>query len=280
MIRGEGEETLQELTVNFHKDKYANIDGLYTKEYKGKIRVIENLRKTPSPYLESVFNLKKYHIFAFQTHRGCVNRCRFCQWQYPGKIRYLPIIQIINELKFLSSIKNLYILQCIDADFFANKKTAVKILTKMITEKITFPQINYEVNYLNLDNENLEKLKKTGETIILAFGLESSSEKVLNSVNKPINLNLFKKQVSKAKKHGLLIQINMLIGLPNQTWDTLEKTIQYIKTLHPDRVVVNPLYLTDKEKILKNTKGFAALPIDKLKKIQIKIIEILKNEIH
>ncbi|MHA1836258.1 MAG: B12-binding domain-containing radical SAM protein, partial [Candidatus Odinarchaeia archaeon] len=257
ICRGEGEKTFLQLAQLKHFTPEIKIPGLQTKKNPSEIVITEDLSELPSPYLKKVFNLQKYHIFGFQTHRGCLGKCSFCQWEYPGKIRYYPINHVIEELEYLSKVDKLLILQCLDADFLHDKQYSVRLLRGLIKRRIRFPQVNFEVNYVNLNEVNAKLMSKIAETTLLAFGLESASLQVQKEINKKIDLNKFKEKIKEAKKHNLITQINMLIGLPAQNWRTIETTLNYLKEVEPHRIVVNTV--NGKKMNPKNESDFANL---------------------
>lgn len=277
VIRGEGETAFRKLAERSNKINILGVRELYTRQNKSPIQIIRSLKKIPSPYLEKIFKTDKYHIFSFQTHRGCSKRCSFCRWQYPGSIRYYDLKQIVDELEYLSSIPNLYVLQCIDADFLHNPKYAAKILEELAERRVRFPQVNFELNYESFNSKIGKLMSKVGESVLAAYGLETASEKVQRTVNKVIDLSEFKNKIRETKKCGLKVQINLLLGLPYQNWDTVEETIEYTRELEPDRVVVNTVYWPKDEYTNKVGGDFYNLPPTELEKAKEKIISILKK---
>ncbi|WEU41092.1 MAG: cobalamin-dependent protein [Candidatus Odinarchaeum yellowstonii] len=270
VYRGEGEKAF----ANMAEGKPVN---LYTKKSKTNIQIIENLEEIPSPYLEKIFNLEKYHIIPFQTHRGCVYKCKFCRWQYPGPVRYYPLKQAALELEYLSQIRNLYVLQCIDADFLYDKQYANQLLNHLIEKHVKFPQANFEVYYENFDTETGSLMNKIADSVIIAYGLETSSPTILKSVGKRIDLKKFKRKIRETKNTGIKVQVNLLVGLPEQNWETVERTIEYTKDLDPDRIVVNTVHRVNQPANRKKTTDYSSLPDIELKKIQEKVIKYLKK---
>ncbi len=269
VCRGEGEKIFLNLTE-------GNTINLYTKNNKTRIQIVENLEEIPSPYLEQIFKVKKYHTFSFQTHRGCAYTCRFCRWQYPGLIRYYPLNQVTSELEYLSQIENLYVLQCIDSDFLHDNNYANLLLKNLIEKKVKYPQANFEVYYENFNIKTGLLMNKIADSVIVAYGLETASQKVLKAAGKRIDLKIFKRKIRETKNTGLKVQVNLLVGLPEQNWETIEQTLEYTKELDPDRIVVNTVHratITHNRK----TSDYSTLPDSELKKIQEKVIRYLKK---
>lgn len=270
VCRGEGEYVF----LNIADNKTVN---LYTSRTKTPIQIIENLKEIPSPYLEQVFKLEKYHVFPFQTHRGCAYKCKFCRWQYPGPVRYYSIEQAARELEYLSRIRNLYVLQCIDADFLYDRNYANQLLKNLVENHVKFPQVNFEVYYENFNVEAGLLMSKIAESVIIAYGLETASQKVLEASNKRIDLKIFKRKVKEAKNIGLKVQVNLLVGLPGQNWESIEETLEYTRELDPDRIVVNTVHRVTSSSTRVKAADYSSLPDIELKKIQEKVISYLKK---
>ena len=73
------------------------------------------------------------------------------------------------------------------------------------------------------------------------------------------------------------MEINLLIGLPFQTWETANKTLEYIKELNVDRIVINPLCLTNRENLGGLESDFSKKSDLELVKIQNEIIKRIKK---
>jgi radical SAM superfamily enzyme YgiQ (UPF0313 family) len=83
--------------------------------------------------------------------------------------------------------------------------------------------------------EMLKKMKKAG-CISISYGIESGSQKILDSSKKGITLAQSKKAIDMTKKAGIGTFAYFIIGLPGENWDTIRQTIRFAKRLDPDYV--------------------------------------------
>jgi radical SAM superfamily enzyme YgiQ (UPF0313 family) len=103
--------------------------------------------------------------------------------------------------------------------------------------------------------ETLKKMQKSG-CIGLKFGVESASKIILKNIRKKITLDDVKEVVKNCKKLGIFTHATYMFGLPGETKETIEKTINFSSKLMTDTAqfsVVTPYPGTDFYKMcLKN----------------------------
>jgi len=231
----------------------AKTSGLYYREgneiiKNGDFLGTENPNTLPFP----ARNLLKNDIYVMPdtnnpvgvitTSRGCAFRCIFC-----------PAGKLTNYKIFHRSAENIYeeIKECLkeygikeflfNADTFTAKKETVLRLCRLIEEKrlsITFA-INSRVD--TVDEELLMALKKAGCKMV-AFGVESGTQMMLDKMKKNIKLCQAKKAISLCKKVGLLAHTFYIIGLPWETKETLNATLEFAKELDADFFDFNIAY--------------------------------------
>ena len=88
-----------------------------------------------------------------------------------------------------------------------------------------------------LNQEILEKMKMAG-CHTLAIGLETASSEILKNVGKNITPEKARDAVSMAKKIGLRTIVYFILGLPGETKETLQKTIDFAKSVGSDFVTM------------------------------------------
>lgn len=75
-------------------------------------------------------------------------------------------------------------------------------------------------------------MKKSG-CFLIAFGVESGSQKILNNVNKEATVEMITETFKNCKEAGILTHAYLMIGNVGETKETLEETIELIKKIKP-----------------------------------------------
>jgi len=63
----------------------------------------------------------------------------------------------------------------------------------------------------------------------VGIGIESASDKILNSVGKGESIEIIRHAVEMLKKSGLRVKGFFIVGLPGESWETIEETRRFIK---------------------------------------------------
>ena len=79
-----------------------------------------------------------------------------------------------------------------------------------------------------VDRELLKNMREAG-CIHISFGVESGSQKVLDGINKKIDLSRLDSVVKWAKEFGIYTKAFFMFGLPEETYEEAKKTVELIK---------------------------------------------------
>jgi anaerobic magnesium-protoporphyrin IX monomethyl ester cyclase len=249
VVRGEGEYTMLELVQTVEKKgSLKNVLGISYKE-KGKIinnpqrPLIENLDELPFP-ARHLLPIDKYYYVDVRkkpmttifTSRGCPGLCIYCSARQTfGKaFRTRSPKNIVDEIELLVKTYGIRELHILDDTFTLHRQRAMDICDEIIRRKLDIiwccPN-GVRVN--TVDDELLRKMKQSG-CYSLAFGFESGSQKVLNAVMKGITLDQSRNAIKLAKKAGIETWGFFMMGLPEDTEETIRQTIDFAKELDPD----------------------------------------------
>lgn len=242
IVRGEPELSLKELIETLDKKKsIAKIKGIAYKE-KDQIKItperpfIKNLDDLPIP-LYRLLPLDKYRMpiigkkyVWLLSNRGCPYMCTFCiqKSMWKGTVRHKSPERIFKEIKELHKLGVYNFL--FQSDLFTENKEMVIKLCKLIVNsglKVHWA-CNSRVN--TVDEEILSWMKKAG-CFMIAFGIESCNQQILNNVKKGITVEQIKKAVKMTNKAGIKVWGYFIVGLPGETWDTVRETVGVAKKL-------------------------------------------------
>ena len=246
-VRGEGEHTFYELLESYSKTgKCENVNGIsYLDEdgcyhQNGTPNRIQNIDEIPWPnwpdgYLEMYWAAGKSYGIAterdmpFMISRGCPYRCTFCSSPQMWGNRYIlrNVNDVIDEIKHYIEQYNISSVQLYDLTAIIKKSWIVEFCQRLINDDIKLDwSLPSGTRSEVLDAEVLNLLKKTG-CKYLVYAPESGSTRTLKNVKKHIKLNRITESIMEAKRQGLTIRINLIIGFPGETWGDVFKTLLY-----------------------------------------------------
>jgi anaerobic magnesium-protoporphyrin IX monomethyl ester cyclase len=173
------------------------------------------------------------------TARGCPNRCTFCSWPrtFMGmKFRARSVINVVDEFEYvrneLPAVKEIFI----EDDTFTIDKRRVREVCSEIKKREL--DVRWSCNArATLDYETMRIMKSAGCRLI-DVGYESGSDKILKNIKKGVTTADTKAFTIDAKRAGLKILGDFIFGLPEETDDTMQQTIQFIKEIKPDMLQI------------------------------------------
>ncbi|MFW9898126.1 MAG: B12-binding domain-containing radical SAM protein [Candidatus Thorarchaeota archaeon] len=308
-VRGDGEITFSELIekIELNKD-LSEVEGI-TYQHNGKIKenknrqFIKNLDLLPFPDRKLITSIYKNRIGGIDvtnrkfttlvTSRGCPFSCNFCACTAfsQGLWRTRSVNNILKEIYQLADQGYQEIL-FVDDNFTLNTKRIIELCKKIKKEKMDMVFIcDGRVNNSSI---NLLRTMKKANFEILMFGIESSSQRMLNYYNKKITPQMSEIAVNNARKAGFkMIVGSFMIGGLDETYNEAINTLKFISKLDidfphiiftralPGTQLFNNLIqknIIDEEKHWERGVDLIDLPEAKMKR-QI-IYQIIKEQFH
>ena len=192
---------------------------------------VVNIDDLPMPNRNDI-DVRKYNYFIDDklstiaiTSRGCPFSCSFCQ-KTDNNVRFHSTEYVLKELQHLISCG------CEGVDFQDNVFTMRNNLLSLdILKKMAWRcQIRADEKI-----KNISLLEKIGCKHVLS-GIESGSQKILDIVNKKIDIKKVSDLVKECKSRYIEFRALMIIGLPSETNDTVNETIEFLRDIEPDSV--------------------------------------------
>ena len=184
-------------------------------------------RMTPVDY--RFFGNRRYLTPAslFAT-RGCNRRCSFCvSSRYMGPYRTKPLDVLEQEIDQLAELHPRAFLQFTDDNLLANRKYAAELLALLCRKRRRFATMVTVDQYC--DRTLMEEMAASG-CLGVAVGVESADENNCAAVSKYQNLQQpFTDAVHRANQLGIQTVALIMLGLPHDTPDQLESTLEYLK---------------------------------------------------
>lgn len=265
IVMGEGEVTFKEVVEYYclNKPDISQINGIaYRKDLEIKITPkraeITNLDTIPSPYLEGLINksvIKKIKGYLpTETLRGCLFRCHYCYYHKEFEsIRYFSLERVEKELKYIlkKSPNGVYLM---DPTFNMNRKRAKDILQIFIKHNQN-SRLHVELKAEFLDREMVDLLHRAKATFI-EIGIQSTNFKTLKLINRHFQPNAFKKGILLLNKKKLRYEIQLIDSLPDDNYNTIRNSIDWLMVLNPPRIKIMRLMLLPGTYLRNNARDF------------------------
>ncbi len=253
-LMGEYEQALLALLKAWQKNiAFDDIGGLiYRNGNKVLVsrapRILSDVSKIPWPH-RSTLPMKKYvdapgglplPSAQMWGSRGCPFVCTFCAWPQlmskPGNYRPRDTEDILNEMEFLVEKMNFRSLYFDDDTFNVGTTRMMEFAEKLIErrkqEQILVPWGMMARADL-MTETMLLKLKEAG-LFSVKYGVESADQNVLNKANKKMVLEKAVHSILYTQSLGIKTHLTFTFGLPGETKDTIQKTIDLALSLSPD----------------------------------------------
>jgi len=203
-----------------------------------------DLDDLPIPAYDLLNSLEPYYINTptdepftiMYTSRGCPFSCVFCTVART-KWKSRSAHSVIEELRYLKNEHGIGLVSFFDETFTIDKERTLAICKSMREGRL---DINWYCNTrANLLDEELVKSMASAGCKGISLGIESGSQRILDRVSKGIDLKDARTAIELCKKNGIKVLCSFIIGLPGETWSTVDETIQFVKDSLPTGVQFN-----------------------------------------
>ncbi len=226
VLSGEGEGAVPSLLKALSRGESRDIKGVSHR--KGEEIIVSDgevidFENTVSPYCEEYFASLENKIAYIESSRGCPFSCAFCLSGRCGKVRFLPLDRVKNEMLLLSSM-GAETIKFVDRTFNCNKKRASEIIRfineeygKRIPEGVCF---HFEIAADIIDEEMFSIVKKLPVGAVqFEVGIQSFNEETLKKINRKTDTTLVEKNVRRLLSfRNCHIHIDLIAGLPGEDY--------------------------------------------------------------
>ena len=248
IVRGEGEETVMELLQALEsRQPWHNISGL---SYRAGDKIITTSARTTGIDMDSL-PFPAYHLLPWRryqphpphglarpfaaiiTSRGCPYRCAYCSKPVFGShYRAQGPERVVAEVAYLQEKFGVKEVAFYDDIFTLDKKRASAIAEGIMKKGIKIVW-TCEARVNLVDKELLRQMKQAG-CYAIAYGIESASPEILETLHKEINLDQVVEALRLSREVGLQTVGYFMLGSPGETPETISQTIDLAKRLKLD----------------------------------------------
>jgi anaerobic magnesium-protoporphyrin IX monomethyl ester cyclase len=235
-VIGEGEITFLELCIALRDKKpLSKIAGLSFRENNEIVvtdpreRILDQ-NTIPFPAWDL---LPKAHTYIVMSQRGCPFNCTFCMNPNGRIARTRTIDNVIEEIEYIIKKFNPKQIMFGDELFSVDMDRTKELLTEYhknkFHEKVTWWA---QTHVRFVDYELFTLCRKTNVSII-GLGIETGDEEKLKQTGKGTNLQMIVDARSAAKKANVSVETYFIIGQPDETIESINKTIELAVKLNP-----------------------------------------------
>ena len=256
---GEGEITFVELAKALEEDRpLETVNGIWFKKGKKVVKnpvrsMICKLDELPFPardllpmdsYLHAELGTGAWAVKQPSTTvlvgRGCPFNCTYCSTKliFGKSVRLRSPENVVGEIEHLIHDYGIKGIAFADDTFTIDKNVVEGLCNELIRRKI---RIEWACNSRidTISPELLKVMKMAGCTYI-TFGVESGNQEILDCfVKKGIKLDKVETVFRWTKKAGIRTGACFLFGIPGETLENMQETIDFAVKLNPDVVNFN-----------------------------------------
>src|SRR3984957_11199887 len=211
--------------------------------------MIENMDELPfvAPIYKRDLKIPNYFIgylkhpyVSFYTGRGCRSKCTFCLWpQTVGGHRYRvrSAENVLAEVKWIKENMPEVKEVMFDDDTFTDTSNLPRV--EAIARGMGELGMTWSCNAkANVPYNTLKIMKDNGLRLLLV-GYESGDDGILHNIQKGLRTDIARRFSADCRKLGIVIHGTFILGLPGETQETIQKTIDFAKEINPHTIQVS-----------------------------------------
>lgn len=236
VIRGEYEFALLDLIRDIEKTSDVCVNGYLSPldNFPWPARLFLPMQNYGG---DSVGNWMPKPFATMWASRGCPFGCSFCVWpqlMYGGcNYRTRDPKDVVDEMEHLVNYRGFKSIFFDDDTFNVSREHVLGICDEL-TKRGNIP-FSAMCRADCMDEQMLSALRLAGLCGV-KYGVESGSQDILDRCGKGLNLAKLREIVPLTKKYKIKTHLTFTFGLPGETQETAQQTIDLMLELNPDSV--------------------------------------------
>ena len=238
LVYTEGELSLPPLIDHIRGGSTAlkDIPNLIYRNEAGEIQntqasILHEIPDIVPDFSELRLDLYVSPVLPIQASRGCSwGKCRFCMHYktYSQDFYKSPAKQVVDHMEALQKKHAVSYFYFADDDFSTEFRT--EIADEILARDLNVKTLGYARFAKDLTPEILKRWKKAG-MLVLEFGMESGSQKVVNHIKKGFQVDKALHTLINAAELGLISKLLMFHDFPGETYEDLQLSIDLVTKL-------------------------------------------------
>lgn len=170
------------------------------------------------------------------TSRGCPYQCTFCSNKYvwSNKYRAMSPQRMVEHVKHALSSTDATAIYFREDHFTLDAKRVRDFCHLVLEEGLQF-EWGCESRVNNLDADLVALMFRAGLRSMW-FGVESGADEILKKLNKGATVEMARQAAQVCRDAGVMVGFSIMLGLPGETKEDLQKTIDMVFEIKPDWV--------------------------------------------
>ena len=225
VVNGEGEQALLNILEEVENGVSHDTPQYITQPEDQRI----SINGLPMPDYESI-DFSQYKIpngVNSEISRGCTAKCTFCEETHFWKYRQRQAVDLISEIEWLYYNKGTDVVWFIDSLVNGNLKELRAFCKAVEAKGLTIHWTGYARCDGRMDLEYFKDLK-AGGCIMLNYGIESGSQKVLDDMAKGVTIKEMEDNFRDGKEVGIWAATNWIVGFPTEDLQDFADTMTFL----------------------------------------------------
>lgn len=233
IIQGEGEISFYELCRDILNGK--------KREHQIIKATMPKLTELTLPYAYYSDHDVQHRYMYVEASRGCPFECEFCLSAIDEKVRQFDMDILLEEFEMLWQ-KGARNFKFIDRTFNLNIKYANRLMDFFLQKTEPY-SLHFEVipdHFPEALKERIVKFPPT--TLQLEIGIQTLNPKILDNINRRMNLNKVKRNITflENESHAHL-HVDLIVGLPGESQESFAKNLNRLKSMTDSEIQIGIL---------------------------------------
>lgn len=159
--------------------------------------------------------------------RGCTAKCTFCEETHFWKYRQRMAVDVVREAEYLYYEKGADIMWFIDSLINGNVNELRAFALALKEKNVKMRWTGYARCDGRMDDAYFKDIADGG-CIMLNYGCESGSQKVLDDMAKGVTIKEMEDNFASGKKYGIMAATNWIVGFPTEDHADFAQTMTFL----------------------------------------------------
>ena len=249
---GEGEQTFSELLAELREREIPDrpIAGLYVSHALARTvlgrwsdqpaprgalplfrQPLAHLNEVSSPYLYGILDAADEQMLLLETIRGCIFKCKFCY--YPKSYDDLYFVSREKIIANLEHAQARGAREVVLLDPTLNQRRDFDDFLRLLADCNPGRKFTYfgELRAEGINAASARLLREANFAQV-EIGLQSIDPLAQELMDRKNNLKAFERGVRALRDEGIGVKIDLIIGLPGDTRDSVRRSLHYLRDSH------------------------------------------------